>query len=146
MAYKFIRLDVMSGNRDNSQVKSAKYFKDGAVTDVENGTIVAIGKLLDGEREIHEVTDVTEADTYVGIITTPEVEYDERSYHGLDTFINKADVPVRVHVLHEGDFFSIGNSTETTDLMCGANLVAEWQNTEVIGRHTYQCYEVKAKA
>lgn len=145
MAKKFVRLDVMSGNRDNTQVKSAKYFKNDAVAPVENGTIVAIGGLLDGEREIHKVVDVTESDKFVGIVTTPEMEYDERGYHGIDTFSNEKDEPIRVHVLHEGDFFSIGNMVETEDLNCGAILVAKWMGTEVVGRHTYQCFEVQAK-
>lgn len=141
---KFIRLDVMSGNRDNSQVKSAKYFKNGAVAEVENGTVVAIKELVDGEREIHKVEDVTDTDTYVGLITTPEVEYEEKGYHGIDTFVNKADVPVRVHVLHEGDIFSIGNSNDTADLAMGAKLVGKHIQTEVLGRFTYQVYEVQA--
>lgn len=145
MANKFVRLDVMSGNRDNSQVKSAKYFKDNESVGVENGTIVAIGGLLEGEREIHKVVDVTDTDTYVGIITTPEVEYEEKGYHDIDTFINKADEPVRVHVLHAGDIFSIGNSDNTDDIAAGAQLVAKHIETEKVGRFTYQVYEVQAK-
>ena len=86
---KFVRLDVMSGNKDNTQVKSAMYY-DGsdAPAAVENGTIVAIGGLLDGERELHKVVDATGTDAYVGIVTTPEVECDEKGYHGIDTFDN----------------------------------------------------------
>lgn len=145
MAKRFVRLDVMSGNRDNTQVKSAMYFKDDAVAPVENGTIVAIGELLEGEREIHKVVDVADSDMFVGIVTTPEVEYEERGYHGIDTFSNKKEEPVRVHVLHEGDFFSIGNMEETSDLACGAKLIAKWMGTEVVGRHTLQCFEVRAK-
>lgn len=143
---KFVRLDVMSGNKDNTQVKSAMYY-DGsdAPAAVENGTIVAIGGLLDGERELHKVVDATGTDAYVGIVTTPEVEYSEKGYHGIDTFANVAGEPVRVHVLHAGDIFSIGNSTDTVDMDCGANLVAKWIQTETVGRHTYQVFEVQAK-
>lgn len=143
---KFVRLDVMSGNKDNAQVKSAKFYNDGAVAEVENGTIVAIEGLLDGEREVHKVTPVTEESAYVGIVSTPEVEYEERGYHGIDTFVNKADDVVRVHVLNVGDVFSIGNSKETADLACGSKLVAKHIQTETVGRHTYQVYEVQAKA
>ena len=143
---KFVRLDVVSGNRDNSQVKSAKYFKDGAPAEVENGVVVAIKGLVEGEREIHEVVDVTDKDMFVGLITTPEVDYEERGYYGIDTFVNKADVPVRVHVLHEGDIFSIGNSEDTADMAMGAKLVGKYIQTEVCGRHTYQVFEVQAKA
>lgn len=142
--YKFVRLDVMSGNKDNSQVKSAKYYKDDAPAAVENGVVVAIGGLLDREREIHKVTDVSDTDTYVGLITTPELEYDDRGYHGVETFINQEDSPIRVHVLHAGDIFSIGNSEDTTDITCGANLVAKHIQTETSGRFTYQVYEVQS--
>lgn len=141
---RFIRLDVMSGNRDNTQVKSAKYFKDGKPAQVENGTIVAIKGLVEGEREIHEVVDVTDDATLVGIVSTPEVEYDERGYHGVDTFINEADMPIRVHVLHPADFFSLGNYDGKEDIACGAKLVAKHKQTEVCGRFTYECFEVEA--
>lgn len=147
MANKVIRLDVMSGNRDNTQVKSGRYYKDDAKAAVENGTIVAIGALDDGEREIHKVTDVTETDTFVGIISTPEVIYDERGVgdRDLSKFVNEVGEPVRVHVLHAGDVFSIANVDSTEDLACGANLVAKHIQTEVCGRYTYQVYEVQAK-
>lgn len=143
---KFVRLDVMSGNKDNAQVKSAKYYNDDAVAEVENGTIVAIEGLLEGEREVHKVTAVAEESAYVGIVSTPEVEYEERGYHGIDTFVNKAGDVVRVHVLNVGDIFSIGNGGEAKDLACGAKLVAKHIQTETVGRHTYQVYEVQAKA
>ena len=49
--YMVVRLDVFSGNKDNSQVKSAKYFDASDVAaEVQNGTIVAIGNLVEGER------------------------------------------------------------------------------------------------
>lgn len=144
--YRPIRLDVMSGNRDNSQVKSAKFFKDDAVAPVENGTVVAIGGLLEGEREIHKVVDVTDADTFVGLVTTPELEYAENGYHGIEMFCNEKDEPVRVHVLHEGDIFSIGNLGSTEDIACGAKLVAKHIETEVCGRIVYEVFEVQAKA
>ncbi len=145
MAKRFIRLDVMSGNKDNTQVKSAKYFKDDAVAPVENGTIVAIGGLLDGEREVHKVTDVADDSTYVGIVSTPELEYEERGNRGIETFSNEADAVVRVHVLHEGDIFSIANLESKEDLACGAKLVAKHIQTEVVGRFTYEVFEVQAK-
>lgn len=145
MAYKVIRLDVMSGNSDNTQVKSAKFYAEGKPAAVENGTIVGIKKLIENEREIHEVNAVSETDVLVGIVSTPEVDYDERKQ--IEDFINEADVPCRVHVLHEGDSFSIADGEDSaTDIACGANLVAEYQNDEVVGRFTYHCYEVKAKA
>lgn len=146
MAYQFVRADLLSGNRDNTQVKSAMYFKDGEKAPVENGTIVAIKKLMDGEREIHEVVDVTDSDTYVGIVTTPELLYDQRGIGDGDlaNFRNEAGEPVRVHVLHPGDCFSIGNGGEAADLAMGAKLIGEYQCTEKVGRYDLHVYEVKA--
>ena len=145
MANKVLRLDVMSGNRDNTQVKSAKYFKNDAVAPVENGTIVAVGAFVEGEREIHKITDVEADSELVGIVSTPEVEYEERGYHGFETFTNKKDDVVRVHILHEGDCFSIANGTDKADMDCGAKLVAKHMGSEVVGRLTYEVFEVRAK-
>lgn len=146
MAYMGVRLDVLSGNRDNSQVKSAKFKKDGEFAAVENGTIVGIKKLMDGEREIHEVNPVTDEDVLVGIVSTPELMYDER-LKSITDFINEEGNPCRVHILHEGDFFSITDGKDSAeDIACGAKLVAEYQKDEIVGRLVYHCYEVKAKA
>ena len=147
MANKILRLDVMSGNRDNSQVKSARYYNADAVAAVENGTIVAIGGLDEGEREVHKVTPVAESDVLVGIVSTPELKYDQNGLgdSALANFKNEAGDVIRVHVLHEGDIFSIANLDSTADLACGAKLVAKHIQTEVCGRYTYQCFEVQAK-
>jgi len=147
MANKVLRLDVMSGNKDNSQVKSARYYNADAVAVVENGTIVAIGGLDDGEREVHKVTPVTDEDALVGIVSTPEVNYDQNGVGDTDlaNFINGKGEVIRVHVLHEGDIFSIANLGSTADIACGAKLVAKHIQTETVGRYTYEVFEVQAK-
>ena len=146
--HKILRIDLASGNRDFSQVKSGLYFKDGAKAEVDNATFVEIKKLMDGEREIHEVVDVTDEAVYVGVISTPELLYDTRGISDMDlgNFFNEAGVPVRVHVLHEGDFLSIANGDKTADFNIGSKLMAEHQGTEVVGRYTYECFEIKAQA
>lgn len=146
--HKILRLDVMSGNCDNSQVKSAKYFKGGAAADVDNATIVGIKELIEGERELFKVEDVTDADVLVGIVSTPEVMYDQRGIgdDDLANFYNLANDAVRVHVAHEGDTFSIANADDATELAMGAKLVGKRIQTEVVGRYTYQVYSVQAKA
>ena len=58
---KFVRLDVMSGNKDNAQVKSAKYYNADAVAEVENGTIANIYTqngliVVEGECQIFTIT------------------------------------------------------------------------------------------
>ena len=146
--HMIVRLDVLSGNRDNSQVKSAMYFKDGAKADVDNGTFVAIKGLLEGERELHEVVDVTDADTYVGVITTPEVMYNQNGLGDMDlgNFFNEKDEPVRVHVLHEGDILSIANGDKTEDFNVGAKLLAKHIQKEKVGRYEYEVFEIQAQA
>lgn len=146
--HKIVRLDVLSGNRDNSQVKSAMYFKDGEKVAVDNGTFVAIKGLVEGEREIHEVIDVTDADTFVGVITTPEVIADQRGVGDMDlgNFFNEAGEAVRVHVLHEGDILSIANGDNTADFNVGAKLLAKHIQTETVGRYVYEVFELQAQA
>lgn len=146
--HRILRLDVSSGNRDNSQVKSAMYFKDGVKAAVDNATFVAIKGLLEGEREIHEVVDVTDADVYVGVISTPEVMADQKGVGDMDlgNFFNEADEPVRVHVLHDGDTLSIANGDKKEDFNVGAKLVAKHIQTETVGRYVYEVFELQAQA
>lgn len=143
MAKKFVRTDNCAFTKVPSLIKSAKYMgSDGTTaTVVENGVLVAVKGLIKNEREVHIAQDATADDTVIGIVCTPEVEYDERGYHGLDTFENEADAVIKVGVLQKGDIFSIGNETETTDLTIGA-VTAKHIDTETSGRFTYQVYEV----
>lgn len=143
MAKKFVRTDNCAFTKVPSLIKSAKYMgSDGTTaTVVENGVLVAIKGLIKNEREIHIAQDATADDTVIGIVCAPEVEYDERGYHGLETFENEADAVIKVGVLQKGDIFSIGNETETTDLTVGT-ITAKHIDTETSGRFTYQVYEV----
>ena len=147
MANKIVRLDNMAAQKVPSLVKSARYYKDGAKAPVENGTIVGVGVLEDGEREIHKVEDVKDTDMMVGIVCTPEVMYDERHMGDRDlaNFKNEEGDAIRVEVFQVGDFFSIANGTVKEDMDLGAKLVAKHVQTEVVGRYTYECFEVSAK-
>lgn len=108
MAKAMIRLDNVQFTHDGSLIKSAKYMGSGdTATAIENANFVEIGGLMDGEREIHKATTPTAESTYFGVVCTPEVEYEERGYHGLDTFENKAGEPIRVGILSKGDIFSV---------------------------------------
>lgn len=144
MAKKFVRTDNCAFTKVPSLIKSAKYMgKDGTTaTAIENGELVAIRTLMDGEREIHVAVKPEEADTVIGVVCTPEVEYDEKGYHDLDTFTNEADAVIRVGVLQKADIYSVGNDTNTTDVKAGT-LTAKHIATETTGRFTYQVYEVQ---
>lgn len=146
--HMILRIDNMSGVRDNSQVKSGMFMKDGVPTEVDNAVFVEIKNLMDGEREIHEVVEVTDDSVYCGVISTPELLYDTRGIadRDLGNFFNEAGVPVRVHVLHEGDTLSIANGDKTADFNIGAKLTARHIQTETVGRYVYECFELVAQA
>ncbi len=139
---KFVRTDNMGATKVPSLIKSAKYFESDVAAEIENGELVTIGTLLDGEREVHKATTPESGDTYIGIVCTPELEYEETGYHGLDTYKNKADQVIRVFMLQKGDIFSIGNEGSGADKTVDSNVVAKFIGTEVSGRYTYNVYEV----
>ncbi|MBQ0036419.1 MAG: hypothetical protein KBT35_05835 [Firmicutes bacterium] len=145
MAYKIIRKDNMAATSNGALIKSAKFFNgsDNAA-DVENGTIVSIGALLDGEREIHKVKAATTTDTYVGIVCTPEVIYDQTGVGDTDlgNFKNGKDEVITVNVLAVGDIFSIANEGAGADKKY-ANVTAKFLGTEKTGKLTYNVYEVQ---
>ena len=108
MAKAMIRLDNVQFTHDGSVIKSAKYMGSGSTgTAIENGNVVAIDGLVDGEREVHKAVTPAAKSTYFGVVCTPEVEYSETGYHGLDTFENEADSVIRVGILSKGDIFSV---------------------------------------
>ena len=141
---KFVRTDNCAFTKVPSLIKSAKYMgEDGATaTAIENGELVAIRTLMDGEREIHVAVKPEETDTVIGVVCTPEVEYDEKGYHDLDTFTNEAGAVIRVGVLQKADIYSVGNDANTSDVEAGT-VTAKHIATETAGRFTYQVYEVQ---
>ena len=116
MAYAIVRTDNMAGTDVRSLLVSVKYF----VTDnsgdepvdvetaIENGNVLKIGALLDGEREIYKGSAVAASDKLedVVLIASPEVMYDERKKN-LDEYINEAGKICRGYHIHAGDCFSV---------------------------------------
>ena len=141
---KFVRTDNCAFTKVPSLINSEKYMgTDGATaTAIENGELVAIRTLMDGEREIHVAVKQEETDTVIGLVCTPEVEYDEKGYHDLDTFTNEAGAVIRVGVLQKADIYSVGNDANTSDVEAGT-VTTKHIATETAGRFTYQVYEVQ---
>lgn len=129
MAYAVIRTDLMTGTDVNGALVSFKYMgTDGATaTELQNGSVVKIENLIEGERELWLAGDVA-ADTdldHVVLAAGVEVMYDERK-RNLEDYINEAGKPVRGYRLHknqdtfsvtkeafaEGSAFAIGNIVE----------------------------------
>lgn len=114
--YAVVRTDNMMGTTVNSYLDSIRFYEvqtvDGKSVDVEkeieNGNVVEVGDLLEGERELHRAVAPTAATELkkVGLVANPEVLYDER-LHGLEKYINRAGQNVRIYYLHSGDEFGV---------------------------------------
>lgn len=111
--YGVVRTDNMTGTVNGVYLDSVRYFTttttaNDTPTAIENGNVVKVGALLDGERELHLATTpaANTALKEIGLVATPEVFYDER-IHNLDQFINEAGSNVRVYYLHQNDEFGI---------------------------------------
>ena len=99
MANAIIRLDNVSATHDGSLLKSVKL-----TAPLQNGSVVEIGGLVAGEREIHSTSTPKATSTYFGILCTPELMYDEKKQ--MDEFINGVDKPARAFIPTKGDIFS----------------------------------------
>lgn len=105
--HALIRLDVMLGNNAMSAVKSAMYFSayTNATTNtpaaIDNANIVELKDILiDGDRELWVATTPTASSERIAVVSTPEVDYDERLT--IYDFENKAGKPIRVHLISKG--------------------------------------------
>lgn len=111
MNYAVVRTDNMTGTDVRSQLVSIRYMgADGETpTAIENGNVLKVGKLIEGEREIR-IGSAPAANTpldEIVLIATPELLYDPR-LKALDDFRNEADgKPARGYRLHNGDNFSV---------------------------------------
>lgn len=120
--YAVVRTDNMAGTDVRSMLVSVKYLgADGETpTAIENGNVLKLGNLIEGEREVHIGAPV-EADTPINevvLVASPEVMYDERK-RGLENYINEAGKICRAYRLHSGDFFSV-----TKEALVGAETPA----------------------
>ena len=172
-----VRTDKMYGTDVRSGLVSIKYIVtstegegSSAVTtktptEIENGNVLKVGALMDGEREIYEGSAPSASDTIdnIVLIATPEMMYDER-LKNLDDFINPADKPCRGYILHHKDIFSVtaealDSLTDTEQspavgkgiaIMAGTKLKVVSSGTtigkiiakDVVGRYTYYVIEI----
>lgn len=101
--YAVVRTDKMFGTDNRAGIVSVRM-----PADIENGSVVALGALEEGSREIYTVAEM-EVDTpreRVVLIASPEVIYDEHK-HNLDAFINAEGSIARGYFLHPNDIFSV---------------------------------------
>lgn len=71
---------------------------------LQNGALVALGELLDGERELFDAVAPAAAEELL-LVAAPEVKYDETADQ-LD-FKTEAGNPVRAYHLKRGDMFQV---------------------------------------
>ena len=160
MAYTVFRSDLMSGTDVGADLVSVKYFDGTDPADIENGSVVKLDGLIDGEREIWKgITPSKDTPLEeVVILGAPELHYDERKKN-LDEFINKADVATRGYIPRTRNIFSVtkdgligkanpdvGDIVELADgtklnvaaaLTSGSTKVGEIIQVEETNRYTY---------
>lgn len=167
MAYGVVRTDNMQGTDVREGLVSIEYLgADGKTpTAIENGNVLKVGALKDGEREIR-VGAAVAANTplnEVVLVASPEVMYDPRK-RSLDEFINEAGIPARAYRIHSGDIFSVtkdalaGKSSpavgDVVELAAGTKLNVAGSATngstvvgkilaiDVVGNYTYYAIQV----
>lgn len=167
MSYAVVRTDNMAGTDVRGQLVSVKYMgTDGNTeTAIENGNVLKLGALVDGEREIYVGGDVAKDSAIDDIVLVASVEtmYDERK-RNLDDFVNEAGAICRGYHIHHGDTFSVtaealsGTGTPAKDniveLAAGTKLAFAASATsgstqvgriiavDVVGRYTYYVIKV----
>lgn len=108
MAYSVVTRERMTSEWDGSKRVSIKYQPSSVDTAIENGSVLVLGGLIDGEREVYTATTPT-ATTKLGaivLVTTPEVVADERKKN-LEDFRNEAGDIATGDKLFSGDIFSV---------------------------------------
>ena len=97
------RSDAMAGTTLGQYLVSLR-----VATEIDNGMLVAIGALENGQREV-KAMDAIAADTKVGAIAvlgTEEVDK-EKSYNTVGNFTNKVGTIARGYVLHDNCAYSV---------------------------------------
>lgn len=163
-----VRTDRMFGTDNRAGLISIKYIVttgegSSAVdteTEIENGNVLKVGDLMDGEREVFKGSAAAASDKLedVVLVASPEVMYDER-LRNLDDFTNEAGKICRAYRFHSGDVFSVtkealdgvetpevGNVVElkagtklnvAASATSGSTVVGKIMAVDVVGRYTY---------
>lgn len=167
MSYGIVRTDNMYGTDVRAGLVSIQYLGSNGTTPtaIENGSVLKVGALKTGEREVYVGSAVAATDKIgdVVLVASPEVMYDERK-RNLDEFINEAGKNCRGYHLHTGDIFSVtkdaldgatapavGNIVEfkagtklnvVATATSGSTVVGNIIAIDVVGRYTYYVIKV----
>jgi len=158
--YTVIRTDNLSGTDQRADLLSVRvYDAEGKTIAVENGAIVKVGALEDGEREVYKATLATTEDKIdeCAILAGVEVMYDDRAKN-LSDYINEAGKAVRAYIPRNRNFFSVtkegfvGGTVPAVEgkVGIGANGKIDAAGTglgvckaiEIAGRYTYYVIQI----
>lgn len=109
MAYAVVNRDQLSGTTDPTKLVSFRYYNGSAYAAIENGFIVSLDSLIEGEREIWKAV-APSANQALGklvLCATPELMYNTLEYKNLSDFINAAGSDCRGYILSSGDIFGV---------------------------------------
>lgn len=103
-----VRTDFMHGTNSSAGLHSVKYMVGDDFAAIDNGSVLVMEALIEGEREVWKAVAPTEGAELgkLVLIAAPEVMYDER-LRNLSDFYNEAGVAARGYVLHSGDIFGV---------------------------------------
>lgn len=162
-----VRTDNLMGTDVRSMLVSIRYMgaEGTEAKEIENGNVVKVDALVEGEREIFIGKDVEASDKLddIVLLAAPEVMYDER-LRNLDDYINEAGKNIRGYHLHSGGTFSVTKEAldgveapavgDIVELAAGtklnvaksategATVVGKIIEVEIAGRYTYYAIKV----
>lgn len=108
--YAVVNTDRMSGTKDPANLVSLQYYVSTTKTAIQNGSIVVLGALESGSREVFAASAVADADDGTStvangaLVLVASPEYLVENYD-LEAFINPTDEPARGYRLVYGDIF-----------------------------------------
>ena len=105
MAHAMFRSDNMEGTIDGKFLVSLYINTDGGL---DNGRVVKVGTLKEGEREVRTYSTPAASDSLddIAILGSEEVVKDKK-YNGIGDFTNEKDTIARGYKLVKGDLFSV---------------------------------------
>lgn len=110
--YGVVRTDLVKATKSGN-ILSGRFYNVSDAAAIENGNLVKLDSLIDGERDLWKVVApgaITASDLYV--VASPEIIYDEtlKSSGALDQFINEAGANITLVPLEVGDIISVSDA------------------------------------
>lgn len=107
--YAVIRTDLLAGTDNYADLVSFKLYDSDTPKEVENGVIVELESLVEGEGELWKAKLATESSDLnnCAIAAGVELIYDSDRYHNLSDYINEADQAVRGFIPRSRNIFSL---------------------------------------